>query len=97
MSHRRRGDDGQARAHPGAGDPQAIRTAADVRHLLSEQITLLRANPDLEPLRKARQVAQLARVALRAIETDMLAARLEAMEAALRVRKDTQPPKETSP
>jgi hypothetical protein len=97
MSHRRCGNDGQARAHPGAGDPQAIWTAADVRHLISEEITLLRANPDLEPLRKARQVAQLARVALHAIETDLLAARLEAIEAALRVRKDTRTPKETSP
>ena len=52
-------------------------------------------NPDLDPVRKAGRLAQLARVALRAIETATLEARMEAVEAALRLRKDNQTQKET--
>jgi hypothetical protein len=97
VNHGSRGDDGHTRADPRAGDPRAVQTAADVRRLLSEQITQLTANPDLDPLRKARQVAQLAQVALRAIEQETLEARLEALEAALRLQKDARTLKETSP
>ena len=89
-------EDGRPQTQPRANDPQAIRTAADVRRLLSEQITLLGLNPDLDPLRKAQQIAQLARVALHAIETATLEARVEAVEAALRLRKETLTRKETS-
>jgi len=55
------------------------------------------ANPDLDPLRVAGQLAQLARVALRAIELANLEARVQAVEAALRLRKEDQTFKETSP
>jgi len=96
MNQRTEREDGRPRTQPKAGDPEAIRTAADVRRLLSEQITLLISNPDLDPLRKAHQVAQLARVALHAIETATLAARVEAVEAALRLRNETPTRKETS-
>ena len=84
MSRQRLHDDGRAPAHRGATEPQAVQTAADVRSLLGAQIMLLMADPDLDPLRKAWQIAQLARVTLRAIELENLEARLEAMEAALK-------------
>ena len=97
MSQRSGREDGRPRGQPRTGDPQAIRTAADVRCLVSEQITQLITNPDLDPVRKAGPLAQLARVALQAIETATLEARMEAVEAALRLRKDTQTLKETLP
>ena len=87
---------GRPWTQPKTGDPQAIRTAADVRHLLSEQITLLISNPDLDPLQKAGRLAQLAQVALRAIEVATLEARVDAMEAALRLQQNNQTSKETS-
>jgi hypothetical protein len=61
-----------------------------VRSLLAAQITQLTANPDLDPLRRAGQLAQLARVALRAIELANLEARVQAVEAALRLRQEDQ-------
>ena len=67
---------------------RVVETAADVRQLLAEEIARMSAHPDLEPLRRARAVAQLARAALQAIELGTLAARLEAVEAALKLRKD---------
>jgi hypothetical protein len=97
MSRRRLRDEGRARAHPGARDPHPVQTAADVRSLLAQQITQLTANPDLDPLRKAGQLAQLARVALRAIELASLEARVQAVETVLRLRKDDETLKETSP
>ncbi len=98
MSRRRLRDDGRARVHPGAGEPHPVQTAADVRSLVAAQITQLTANPDLDPLRKAGQLALLARVALRAIELANLEARVQAVEAALRLRKEDQTLlKETSP
>jgi hypothetical protein len=75
-------------------DRQPIRTAADVRHLLATEIERLAANPDLDPIGKARVLAQLAGVALRAMERETLEARVEAIETALKVRKKAQP-KET--
>jgi hypothetical protein len=73
-----------------------VQTAADVRRVLAEEIAQLTANPDLEPLGKAGRLAQLARVALRAIELANLEARVEAVEAVLRLRKDEQLFKEGS-
>ncbi len=90
MSRRALRDAGRARVHFGAGAPQSVQTAADVRSLLAAQITQLTANPDLDPLRVAGQLAQLARVALRAIELANLEARVQAVEAALRLRKEDQ-------
>ncbi len=90
MSGRRLRDDGRARVQPGAGAPQSVKTAADVRSLLAAQITQLTANPDLDPLRKAGQLAQLARVALRAMEQENLDARVQAIESALKLRKGAQ-------
>ena len=90
MSRQRLRDDGRARVHPEASALQSVQTAADVRSLLAAQITQLTANPNLDPLRVAGQLAQLARVALRAIELANLEARVEAVEAALRLRQEDQ-------
>jgi len=76
--------------HDGLGR-DAVLTATDVRRVLAQEIEHVRTNPDLDPLRKARLLAQLAHVALRAIELSTLEARVEAVEAALRLRKDHQP------
>jgi len=92
-----RSDDGHARASPGAGDRPAVQTPADVRRLLAEQITQLTANPDLDPLRKARQLALLARVTLQAMEIESLDARVEAIETVLRRRKHHSVRKERTP
>jgi len=67
---------------------RVVQTAADVRQLLGAEIAYVSAHPDLEPLERARAVTQLARAALRAIEVETFAARLEAVEAALKVRKE---------
>jgi hypothetical protein len=90
MSHPRRSDDG-------AGHPPAIQAPADVRRLLAEQISQLTTNPDLDPLRKARQLSQLAQVLLRAMEIESVAARVEAIETTLRRRKGDLARKVTAP
>ncbi len=64
-----------------------VRHAADVISLLEEQINLVRAETQADTLQRARTVAYLAATALKAIEAGNLAARLEALEAALKRRK----------
>jgi hypothetical protein len=63
-----------------------VRTPADVRRVLASEIERVTANPDLDPTRRAQLLAQLARVALRAMEVETLNARVEAIESALRMR-----------
>jgi P27 family predicted phage terminase small subunit len=63
-------------------------TAADVRDLLKEQVDAVMNDPELTTLEKARCVASLGRVTLRAIEDGDTAARLEALEAVLKARKN---------
>jgi hypothetical protein len=67
-------------------------TATGVRRMLAQQIEYVRTSPDLDPNRKVTLLAQLAHVALRAIQLSDLDARLEAVETALKLR-DHQPPK----
>jgi hypothetical protein len=64
-----------------------LQTAQDVIDLLQEQVALVRADEDAGTLEKARTVGFLAGVALRAIEAGNLAARLEALELALKQRE----------
>ena len=73
-----------------------LQTAADVRRRLAAEIEALTAHPDLDPLRKAHVLAQLARAALHAIELATLEMRVEALEAALNVRSH-RPTKEKKP
>jgi len=61
-----------------------------VRRLLATEIESVAANPDLDPVDKARILAQLGRVALRAMELETLGARVEAIESALKFRKAGQ-------
>ena len=67
--------------------PFRLKTAADVLALLEEQVSAVRAEGAASTLEKARVVGYLAGIALRAIEAGDLAARLEAVEATLKVRK----------
>ncbi len=73
---------------------QGVQSAADVRRLLSAEIEAVTAHPDLDPLRKAHVLAQLGREVLHAIKLDHLEARVEALEATLKVRSHP-PTKET--
>jgi hypothetical protein len=66
-----------------------LKTAADVLALLEEQVSAVRDDPQAGTLEKARCVGYLAGISLKAIEAGEgeLAARLEAVEAALTARK----------
>src|SRR5262245_18294391 len=63
-----------------------LQTAQDVIDLLQEQVALVRAEENAGAIEKARAIGFLAGVALRAIEAGNLAARLEALELALKQR-----------
>ena len=63
-----------------------VQTAADVRCLLAAEIENLVANPDLDPIAKARVLAHLMGVALRAMDRETLEARVEAIESVLNIR-----------
>ena len=64
-----------------------LKTAADIVALVEGQVTAVCA-AELGALERARCLGYLASVALRAIETGDLAARVEAIEAMLKRRKD---------
>jgi hypothetical protein len=64
-----------------------LKTAADVLALLSEQILAVREDGESTALERARVIGYLGSVALKAIEAGDLAARLEAIEMALKMRK----------
>ncbi len=55
--------------------------------MLATEIESVAANPDLDPVHKARILAQLGRAALRAMELETLVARVEAIESTLKFRK----------
>src|SRR5262249_6019674 len=66
--------------------PFRLKTVADVLALLEEQVRVLQADEEAGPLQKARTAGYLAGVALRAIETGNLAARIEMLERVLKLR-----------
>jgi hypothetical protein len=66
--------------------PLPLRTAANVLDLLEEMAATVLADPFIRPAEKARAVGYLAGVALKAIETNDLAARVEMLEAVLKRR-----------
>ena len=70
--------------------PVPFDTPADVLAVLAEQVNAVRADPAADPAEKARTLGFLATVALRAIEAKDLAARLEAVERVLKLRKDAE-------
>lgn len=69
-----------------------LQTAQDVVDLLQEQIETVRADVEASPLEKARIIGHLAGLALKAIEAGNVAARLEALEAVLKQRKENGRP-----
>ena len=73
-----------------APEPMAIDGPADVVAVLEEQINAVRVDPFADPSEKARTLGMLSSVALRAMEAKDLAARLEAVERVLKLRKDEQ-------
>ncbi len=64
-----------------------LKAAADVLSLLAEQIAAVRADGAAGTLEKARCIGYLAGIALKAIDSGDLAARLEALETVLKTRK----------
>lgn len=68
-----------------------LQTAQDVIDLLAEQVAAVRGDKKAGTLEKARTVGYLAAIALRAIEAGNLAARLEALEAILKIRNGDKP------
>jgi hypothetical protein len=68
---------------------RVIRTAADVRGQLEVEIVRLTAQPDLDPLKRARAVADLARVVLLAIKLSTIDDRMAALEETLKWRRDS--------
>lgn len=67
--------------------PFRLKTAADVIALIEEQVGAVRAETLASTLEKARTIGFLAGVALRAIETGDLAARMEIIEAEMKQRR----------
>jgi hypothetical protein len=72
--------------------PCRLQTAQDVLALLQEQIQAVRADREASTLEKARMIGHLAGLALKAIEAGNIAARIEALEAVLKQRQDTNGP-----
>jgi hypothetical protein len=93
--HGRVPSNGDSAASPGTKElpvPCRIQTAQDVIALLQEQIQAVRADREASTLEKARMIGHLARLALKAIEAGNVVARLEALEAVLKQRKETGKP-----
>jgi hypothetical protein len=70
--------------------PTALDSPADVLALLEEQVNQVRADPLTDPTERARTLGMLAGLALRAMDSRDLAARLEAVERVLKLRKDAE-------
>jgi hypothetical protein len=80
-----------ADVHPGTTViplPVRLKTAQDVLALLEEQIGALRVAQVLTASDRARTIGYLASIALKAIEQGDLSARMEALEAALKLRRN---------
>jgi hypothetical protein len=65
-----------------------LKAARDVLELVAEQVNAVRAEAEAGTLEKARCLGYLATIALRAVEVAELADRVDAMERALKDRKE---------
>ena len=74
---------------PAAPPPVPLEQPADVLAVLAEQVNAVRADAGSDPNERARTLGVLAGLALRAMEGRDLAARLEAVERVLKLRKDS--------
>lgn len=80
----------QERRHGTRGTPDAtLERPQDVLRILDQEIQAVRADPRVGAVVRARVMAQLAAIALRAVEAGPLADRLEAIETALPARRRT--------
>ena len=70
--------------------PTVLSSPADVLALLEEQVNQVRADPMTDPTERARTLGMLAGLALRAMDSRDIAARLEAVERVLKLRKDAE-------
>ena len=70
--------------------PTTLDSPADVLALLEEQVNQVRADPLTDPTERARTLGMLAGLALRAMDSRDVAARLEAVERVLKLRRDTE-------
>ena len=69
-------------------EPVPFDTPGDVVGVIAECVKALRADPFIDPAEKARTLGFLSSVALRAMAQKDMAARLEAVERVLNLRKD---------
>ena len=67
--------------------PVRLRTAVDVLAVLAQQIDAVRNDARSGPLEKARLIGYLAGLGLRAVEAGNLEARVEMLEAVLKLRE----------
>ena len=66
--------------------PVRLKTAADMLAVVGQQINAVRADVDAGPREKARLIASLAAVGLKAVQTGNLEARVDMLEAVLKHR-----------
>ena len=65
-----------------------LKTAQDILNLLAEQVAAVRDAEDTSVIEKARTIGFLLNISLRAVESGDISSRVEALEAALRHRKE---------
>ena len=70
--------------------PVPFDTPADVLAVLAEQANAVRADPQVDTAERARTLALLAGLALRAMDARNVAARLGAVERVLKLRQDRE-------
>ena len=73
-------------------EPIPLDHPADVLALIAEQVNVVRSDAGAEPAERARTLGFLASLALRAMESRDLTARLEAVERVLKLREKAVEP-----
>ena len=68
--------------------PLPVEHPSELLAVLAEQINAVRADHTAEPMERARTIGMLASVALRVVEANGLAERLEAVEKVLKLRRE---------
>lgn len=70
--------------------PALLDQPADVLALIEEQVNAVRADPTADPTERARTLGMLAGLALRAMDSRDIKARLEAVERVLKLRRQNE-------
>ena len=71
-------------------EPVPFEKPADVVEVVAECVNAVRADPFLDPSEKARTLGFLSAIGLRAMAQKDMAARLEAVERVLKIRRENQ-------